>query len=107
LQIARGDTMSVSDSRNSSMDERRVVTYRGKWAGVSGYIEESSTSSQQAWTEIKEEAGLDVDDVEMVQEGLPLEVVDSEIGRKWIAPEEIGRHETVPKLPEAWQRVAP
>ena len=36
----------------------RVGTYRGKWAGVSGYIEEGSTPSQQAWIEIKEEAGL-------------------------------------------------
>ena len=37
-----------------------VSTYRGKWAGVSGYIEEGSSSSQQAWTEIEEGAGLDV-----------------------------------------------
>ena len=85
----------------------RVSTYQGKWAGVSGYIEEGSTPSQQAWIEIKEEAGLDADDVELVEEGLPLEVVDSEIGRKWIVPEDIGRHETVPNLREAWQRVAP
>ena len=135
----------------------RVGTYRGKWAGISGYIEEGRTPSQQAWTEIKEEAGisgyieegrtpsqqawteikeeagLDSSDVELVQEGQPLEVVDSEIGRKWIvhpfrfrvlkpdkinidwehteakwiAPEDIGQFETVPNLREAWQRVAP
>jgi len=111
----------------------RVGTYRGKWAGVSGYIEPGSTPSQQAWTEIREEAGLESDDVEMVHEGQPLEVVDTELGRKWIvhpvrfrvlrpemiridwehtevkwiAPEDIGQHETVPKLIEAWQRVSP
>jgi 8-oxo-dGTP diphosphatase len=111
----------------------RVGTYRGKWAGVSGYIEEGNTASQQAWTEIKEEVGLDVEDLELVQEGLALEVVDSEIGRKWnvhpfrfkvlkpdkiridwehteakwIALEDIGRYQTVPNLREAWQRVAP
>ena len=62
----------------------RVGTYRGKWAGVSGYIEPGSTPSQQAWTEIKEEAGLESDDVELVQEGETLEVVDAELGRKWI-----------------------
>ncbi len=110
-----------------------VSTYRGKWAGVSGYIEEGSSPSQQAWTEIEEEAGLDVDDVELVREGLPLEVKDSQLGRRWIihpfrfqvmrperikidwehtearwiAPEDIGRHETVPGLLEAWERVAP
>jgi len=68
-----------------------------------------------------------------VCEGLPLEVQDPEIGRKWIvhpfrfrvlkpdkinidwehteakwiAPEDIGQFETVPNLREAWQRVAP
>jgi 8-oxo-dGTP diphosphatase len=110
----------------------RVGTYRGKWAGVSGYIEAGSTPSQQAWTEVKEEAGLDREDVELVQEGRPLEAVDAELGRrwivhpfrfrvlrpekiktdwehteaKWVVPEDIGWHETVPKLIEAWQRVA-
>jgi 8-oxo-dGTP diphosphatase len=111
---------------------QRVGTYRGKWAGVSGYVEEGSTPLQQARTEIREETGLDVDDVESVQEGQPLEVVDAGLGRKWvvhpfrfrvlrpekvrtdwehteakwIAPGDIDLHETVPKLLEAWQRVA-
>jgi len=110
-----------------------VSTYRGKWAGGSGYIEEGSSSSQQAWTEIEEGAGLDVDDVELVREGLPLEVEDSQLSRmwivhpfrfqllrpeeikidwehteaRWIAPGDIRRHETVPGLLEAWERVAP
>ncbi len=111
----------------------RVGTYQGKWAGVSGYIEPGIGPSEQAWTEIKEEAGLDRDDVQLVQEGQLLEVVDGELGRKWIvhpfrfrvlrpekigidwehteakwiAPEDIGQYETVPKLLETWQRVAP
>lgn len=146
------DTMSASVASNAIMDERHVVTcflehdarvmilrrseqvstYRGKWAGVSGYVEEGTTPREQAWTEIKEEAGLDREDVELVKEGQPLEVVDAGLQRKWIvhpfrfrvlkperiridwehteaewiAPEDIGRHETVPKLLEVWQRVS-
>jgi 8-oxo-dGTP diphosphatase len=110
----------------------RVGTYQGKWAGVSGYIEEGSSPSEQARTEMREEAGLGADDVELVQAGQPLEVVDTELGRKWIVHpfrfkvlkpdkitidwehteakwidfEDIGRHETVPNLCETWQRVA-
>ncbi|MDM8000305.1 MAG: NUDIX pyrophosphatase [Dehalococcoidia bacterium] len=110
----------------------RVGTYRGRWAGVSGYIEEGTSAPEQAWTEIREECGVDSDDVELVREGQPLEVVDSDLGRKWIVhpfrfrvvrpdkvridwehteakwvvPDDIGRHETVPKLLEAWRRVA-
>jgi len=111
----------------------RVGTYHGKWAGVSGYMEEGRRPLEQAWTEIKEETGLDGEDVELVREGRLLEVVDVELGRKWIvhpfrfrvlrpekigidwehteakwiAPEDIGQYETVPKLLETWQRVAP
>ena len=110
----------------------RVGTYRGKWAGISGYIEKGNSALEQARTEIKEEAGLGADDVELVREGEPGEVVDLELGRKWIVhpfrfkvltpdkitvdwehteakwidPEDIGRHETVPNLCETWQRVA-
>jgi 8-oxo-dGTP diphosphatase len=110
----------------------RVGTYRGKWAGVSGYIEEGSSALEQAWTEIKEEVGMDKDDVELVKEGQPLEVVDAELDRKWIVhpfrlrvlrpdkiridwehteakwvdPEDISRHETVPNLCETWECVA-
>jgi 8-oxo-dGTP diphosphatase len=111
---------------------QRVGTYRGRWAGVSGYIEEGISPSNQALTEIKEEAGLDADDVQLVREGQPLDVLDAELGRKWIvhplrfnvlkpdkiridwehievkwiAPGDIGGHETVPKLLEAWQQVS-
>ena len=111
---------------------RHVGTYQGKWAGVSGYIEEGISPSEQAWTEVKEEAGLGREDVELVKKGDALEVVDADLGRKWfvhpfrfrvlrpervridwehteakwIAPGDIALHETVPKLLEAWQRVS-
>lgn len=111
---------------------QRVGTYRGKWAGVSGYIERGMSVLEQAWAEIEEEAGLGREDAELVQEGQPLEVADAELDRKWIvhlfrfkvlkpekavigwehteakwiAPEEIAKHETVPGLLEAWQRVS-
>jgi len=110
----------------------RVGTYRGRWAGISGYIEEGNTPYQQALEEIKEEMGLDREDVKLIKEGQPLEVVDEQMGRKWvvypfrfqvmepgkiemdwehtelrwIAPEDIGKYETVPKLLETWERVA-
>ncbi len=110
----------------------RVGTYKGRWAGVSGYIEEGNTPYQQALEEIKEEAGLSEEDVELVKEGEPLEIVDEELGRKWVVhpfrfrvktaekisidwehtelrwidPDDIGQYETVPNLLETWQRVA-
>ncbi len=110
----------------------RVGTYKGRWAGVSGYIEEGNTPYQQALEEIKEEVGLSEGDVELAKEGEPLEIVDEELGRKWVVhpfrfgvktaekigidwehtelkwidPRDIGQYETVPNLLETWQRVA-
>ena len=110
----------------------RVGTYKGRWAAVSGYIEGGNTPYQQALEEIREEAGLSAGDVELVRKGEPLEVIDEELGRKWVVhpfrfrvktaekisidwehtelvwmdPKDIGQYETVPKLLETWQRVA-
>jgi 8-oxo-dGTP diphosphatase len=107
-----------------------VGSYRGKWAGVSGYIE--STPDEQALTEIEEETSLKRDDVELVKKGEPLAVEDEGLGTRWlihpyrfrikdrdklridwehkearwIKPEDIDNYPTVPKLKEALARVS-
>ena len=110
----------------------KVGTYKGAWAGVSGYIESGHSPFEQAMIEIEEEAHLSLADVEFIKEGDPLVAVDRQMGRKWIIhpyhfrvedtekvridwehtefkwidPEEIAEYETVPKLREAWNRLA-
>jgi 8-oxo-dGTP diphosphatase len=107
-----------------------VGSYRGKWAGVSGYIE--STPDEQALTEIEEETSLKRDDVELLKKGEPLAVEDEGLGTRWlihpyrfrikdrdkikidwehqesrwINPEDIDSYPTVPKLKEALARVS-
>jgi len=111
---------------------QRVGTYKGKWAGISGYIKAGNSPLDQALEELREETGLNREDIQLVKEGQPLEVIDEQLGRKWIVhpyrfrvlnpekivvdwehtemkwidPKDIGKHETVPKLAEAWERVA-
>jgi 8-oxo-dGTP pyrophosphatase MutT (NUDIX family) len=106
-----------------------VGTYQGRWAGVSGYIE--SGPDEQALTEIKEETGLDKEDIRLVRKGIPLEVVDERLGRrwivhpylfhvshrnkikidwehqemKWIDSKDIVKYETVPMLRETLERI--
>jgi 8-oxo-dGTP diphosphatase len=106
-----------------------VGSYRGSWAGVSGYIE--STADEQALTEIEEETNLRREDVELIKRGEPLAVEDEGLGTRWlvypylfriknrdkiridwehkesrwIKPEDIDRYQTVPKLKEALSRV--
>ena len=104
-----------------------VGNFKGKWAGISGFIE--STTDEQVFTEIAEETRLSGDDVNLVKKGLPLEVeeegnswvvhpylfdiknkekieADWEHNElKWIEPREIDNYDTVPMLKEALARV--
>ena len=108
----------------------KVGTYRGHWAGVSGYLE-SEDPLQQAYTEIAEEVGLSKQDVTLLKAGKPLEIVDNaqdrawrvhpflfsvhepdkirldweNIAMRWILPAEIAGLQTVPALSETLARV--
>jgi 8-oxo-dGTP diphosphatase len=108
----------------------RVGTYRGRWAGVSGYLE-ADTPLEQAHREIEEETGLGRADVRLLAEGEPLTVLDESIDTRWtvhpflfelprpedvrldwehtemrwLRPEEVTGMETVPRLADALSRV--
>jgi len=107
-----------------------VGSYRGSWAGVSGYIE--SSADEQALTEIEEETSLNRQDVAMIKRGETVAVEDEGLGirwvvhpylfriedrdkiridwehkeARWIKPEDIDNYQTVPKLKEALSRVS-
>jgi len=104
---------------------QEVATYRGKWAGVSGYLEENETPLERAIKEIEEETGLKKEEINLIRKGKPVEFVDEETGRawrvhpflfeagryeikidweheeyRWIEMEEMDEYDTVPKLKE-------
>ena len=107
----------------------RVGTYRGKWAGVSGYLEGEPLA--QAWAELREETGLGPGDLDSLREGPPLDVDDARarlawrvhpflaevkdparirldwehVEMRWVSPGEMPSPETVPGLGEALRRV--
>lgn len=111
----------------------RVRTYRGHWAGVSGYLEPGVTPEQQAETEVREETGLAPTDVRLLAVGQPLPVQDPAAGldwvvhpflfhvlaptriqtdweareSAWVTPDELRQRPTVPALAEALARVYP
>lgn len=110
---------------------QQVGSYQGKWAGVSGYVE--TTADEQSLTEIREETSLQSTDLELLKKGEPLSVEDDELGvrwvvhpylfqvkdrskirtdwehleTRWIAPTDIGKFTTVPRLKETLDRVYP
>jgi 8-oxo-dGTP pyrophosphatase MutT (NUDIX family) len=111
---------------------QKVKTMKGKWAGVSGYIEKAEAPIGRAFMEILEETGLTNENIKLLEEGEPLEAADNmkpdtitwvvhpfyfhtntnEIhldwehdNYKWINPFEIENYDTVPRLREAFERV--
>ena len=109
----------------------QVGTYRGRWAGVSGYLE--SEPLAQARREIAEETGLAPEEATLLKSGEPLAFTDEELGvrwvvhpflfrvspdapvsidwehveARWVRPGALGRYRTVPRLREALARVYP
>jgi 8-oxo-dGTP diphosphatase len=107
---------------------QRVGSYNARWAGISGFIEAGVLPDEQAFTEIREETGLQREQVRMLRRGTVIEHVDASLGRhwlihpylfetlapdaiqidweatemRWIAPSELPEFETVPKLAEAY-----
>ena len=111
---------------------QKVKTMKGKWAGVSGYIEKSEEPVRRAITEIKEETGFTDENIKFLEEGKPLEAADNmrpnnitwvvhpfyfrsntddvqldweHDAYKWIHPFELEKFDTVPRLKEAFDRV--
>lgn len=106
-----------------------VATYRGRWAGVSGYVE--LPPPEQALREIEEETGYAPEDVELVRVGEPLTFRDEELETEWVVhpflfrllsneqprlehentqwdwvdPSRIAERSTVPHLADALERV--
>ena len=112
---------------------QKVKSMKGKWAAVSGYIERQQESLRQAFKEAYEETGLTNKDINVLNEGKPLEAIDNQADNvtwvvhpfyfrtntdeiildwehdqhTWIKPAEIENYDTVPRLKEALDRVAP
>jgi len=109
---------------------KKVSTYKGLWAGVSGSIEKGEKPIERAIKEIKEETGLKDGEFKLVKKGKFFAFEDENLGikwvvhpflfevktdkikldwenkeAKWIKVSELKCYKTVPKLREAFKRV--
>ena len=108
----------------------KVGTYKGKWAGCSGYLEEHEDPFERAVTEIQEELKISSDQITLIKRGNPFEILDEKIGTVWIvfpflfetetnqiqldwehknyvwiSPADIKNFPTVPKLQETYDHI--
>lgn len=107
----------------------QVGSFRGFWAGVSGFLEDP-TPIDQAFREVREETGLERSDLRVAASGAPVMARDGSrifvvhpfrfradrtevrldwehTRSEWVDPAEIRRRPTVPKLDRVWAAVAP
>ena len=61
-----------------------VKTNKGKWAGVSGYVEVGETPLETAYKELEEEVAARPGLVRLVREAEPLTFLDTEHDTTWV-----------------------
>jgi len=108
----------------------QVGTYQGKWAAVSGFLEENEDPFDRAKIEINEEIGLNSVDIRLIRTGDLLRAYDQkkntvwivhpflfETNRsairvnwensqyKWVDADELANYETVPSLIQTFDRI--
>ncbi len=111
----------------------KVLTYRGLWGGVAGYVENNENPYETAVKEIKEEAGIEKDYIKLSKEINPVKFIDLYDNKKydwkiypflftitkkvkvkidwehsefrWILPSEIKNYNTVPHLKEIVSKI--
>jgi translation initiation factor 2B subunit (eIF-2B alpha/beta/delta family)/ADP-ribose pyrophosphatase YjhB (NUDIX family) len=108
----------------------QVGTYQGKWAAVSGFLEENENPIDRANIEINEEVGLTSADIRLIRAGELLRAYDQNKSTvwivhpflfetnesairvnwensqfKWVDPDELANYETVPSLMQAFDRI--
>lgn len=110
----------------------KVATYKGKWNAVAGYIDENKPLSEKIMEELKEEIGIEKDNIKDIIFGKPFNLHDDKIDTTWIVhpslaelnslpkikldfehidlvwinPSEMGNYDTVPNLDKSWDNLA-
>jgi len=108
-----------------------VGTYRGRWGGVSGYVEDDTGDPvEDALREVREETGIEGTEIALVRRGDPIAVDDDEgtftvhpflfdagtravasneelAATEWLQPPSMLDRETVPRLWDAYRAVGP
>jgi len=107
----------------------KVLEYKNLWNAVSGYLDELKPIEDKVKEELKEEIGVEEDNITKIHIGKIYKFADKKIHKtwiivpvvvelkrkpkiqldwehseyRWIAPQDLKKYPTVPKLQESWQ----
>ena len=85
----------------------KVRTYKGLWGAVAGYIEKNEKPYDTAIKEIKEEAGLNKNDIKFVKKVKPVRITDIHEGKKydWVIHPFVFKIEKKGKIQIDWEHI--
>ena len=62
----------------------RVLTYKGLWSCLAGFVDDDKTLEEKVIFEMKEELGLSEKDIISITEGDTYLFIDEDLNREWI-----------------------
>ena len=82
---------------------KKVLTYKGKWNTVAGYLDEMVPIEKKVYEEIQEELNIEKHDISSIRIGSHFEFIDSLIQKTWIVfPVLVSLHRK-PKITLDWE----
>jgi len=63
---------------------QKVLSYKGKWANVGGYLDEFKPAKEKAICEVEEETGIRKNQIKSIKTGKPSRYFDKLINMTWI-----------------------
>jgi 8-oxo-dGTP diphosphatase len=60
----------------------KVGTYKGRFSGISGYLE--GDPDRHIQTELREETSLEPEDYHLLNKGAAVKVIDESLGKSWV-----------------------
>ena len=84
----------------------RVANYNGKWNTVAGFLDRVRPLEEDIYEELKEELGLDRDQIGHIHKGKSHVLDDKSIGKKWIVFPVIVDTKELPTIKIDWEHTA-
>ncbi|MBN2603345.1 MAG: NUDIX domain-containing protein [Candidatus Thermoplasmatota archaeon] len=83
----------------------KVSTYRGKWNTVAGYIDEIKPVEEKIYEELKEELGIERENIKNLKLKQPFSFKDNKINRTWIINPALVELNKKPEIKLDWEHV--